>query len=102
MLELLRIPIGNIYNKLDNLLLYVSTLKKQAKSRLPLLRIRSKIIPLKAEKQSRQKDQELLIIFDPVSLFITIIGSDIRGAIHIGLGEFYDTYLQDELYKTHV
>lgn len=101
LLELLRIPIGNIHNELDNLPSCVSTLKKQAKSRLPLLRMRSKMIPLKAEKQSRQKDQELLIMFDPVSLFTTIMGSDIRGAMHIGLGEFHDAHLQDELYKTH-
>lgn len=41
-------------------------------------------------------------MFDPVSLFITIIGLDIRGVMYIGLGEFYDTHLQDELYKTYI
>lgn len=30
-----------------------------------------------------------------------VIESDIRGAIHIGLGEFYNTYLQDKLYKSY-
>lgn len=41
-------------------------------------------------------------MFDPVSLFTTIIGLDIRGAIYIGLGEFHKAYLQDELYKTYI
>lgn len=80
----------------------VSTLKRQAKSRLPLIKIRSKIVPLRAEKQLRQKSEEQLIMFDLVYIFTTIIGSDIRGSLHIGLGKFYDPYLQDELYKTYI
>lgn len=87
---------------INSLLSDVSTLKRQAKSRLPLIKMRSKIVPLRAEKQLRQKSEEQLIIFDLVYIFTTIIGSDIRGSLHISLGEFYDPYLQDELYKTYV
>lgn len=107
---------------IQSLLSCVLTLKKQAKSRLPLLKMRSKMIPLKTEKQTKQKDKELLIMFDPVHLFtksksalicsgnveaylppntFSVIESDIRGAMHIGLGEFHDAYLQDKLYKSH-
>lgn len=49
----------------------MSILKKQAKARLPLIKMRSKIIPLKSKKQSRQKQEELLIMFDLVYLFTT-------------------------------
>lgn len=59
-------------------------------------------MPLRAEKQLRQKSEEQLIIFNLVYIFTTIIGSDIRGSLYISLGEFYDPYLQDELYKTYV
>lgn len=41
-------------------------------------------------------------MFDLVYLFTTIIGSDIRGFLYIGLDKFYDLYLQDELYKTYI
>lgn len=41
-------------------------------------------------------------MFDLVYLFTTIIGLDIRGSLYIGLGKFYDPYLQDELYKTYI
>lgn len=37
-----------------------------------------------------------MVFFDLVSLFTTIIASDVRRAIYIGFGEFYDTYKQDE------
>lgn len=80
----------------------ISTLKRQAKSRLPLIKMRSKIVPLRAEKQLRQKSEKQLIIFDLVYIFTTIIGLDIRGSLYISLGKFYDPYLQDELYKTYV
>lgn len=49
----------------------ISTLKKQAKARLPLIKMRSKLIPLKSEKQSRQKEEEFMIMFDLVYLFTT-------------------------------
>lgn len=80
------------------------------------------MIPLKSNKQSRQKENKLMIMFDPVHLFTTskqpslfrpgrtqpdvansplVIASDVRGAMYISLGEFYKAYLQDELYKTY-
>lgn len=37
-----------------------------------------------------------MVFFDLVDLFITIIASNIRRAIYIGFGEFYDAYKQDE------
>lgn len=37
-----------------------------------------------------------MIFFDLVDLFTTIIASDIRGAMYIGLREFYNAYKQDE------
>lgn len=43
-----------------------------------------------------------MIFFDPVDLFTTIIALDVRGSIHIGLGEFYDAYKQDEHWKAYV
>lgn len=39
-------------------------------------------------------------VYLPPNTFL-VIESDIRGAMHIGLGEFYNAYLQDKLYKSY-
>lgn len=120
LVEILRMP---IQDEVDLLPSCISILKKQAKLRLPLLKIRTKSIALKAEKQSKQRDNKLLIMFDLLYLFATrkqtilivclrhrtsltclrtlVVGSDICSIIHIGFSKFYDPYRQDELYKTY-
>lgn len=69
LVELLRMP--EIQAEVESLLSCISILKKQAKARLLLMKMRSRLIPLKGEKQSRQKEEEDLIMFDPVYLFTT-------------------------------
>lgn len=100
LLKILYIP--RLKDEVANLLSYISTLKKQAKSRLLLLSLYTKLILLQAEQQSRQKKEEELVFFNLVRLFTTIIVLDVRRAIYIGLSEFYNIYEQDEYQKAYV
>lgn len=87
-------------DKLPNLLIYVLTLKKQAKSYLLLLRIYLQKISLRAEQQSdsTNKTEEDLIMFDIVNTFSTIVNSNIE--IYTRFGQFYDSYYEDEYQKS--
>lgn len=66
-------------DELPNLLTYVLTLKKQAKSYLLLLRMYLQKVALRAKQQSdsTNKIEEDLIMFDIVDTFSTIVNSNI-------------------------
>lgn len=74
--------------ELPNLPTYVSTLKKQAKSYLPLLTMYIKKIPLHVAQQSdtSNKSKEDLILFDIVETFSAIVSSNIADSLHLDFG----------------
>lgn len=88
----------------------LSTLKKRIRVRLPLMDMRKAPIPLKVEKlptnpaqskgksraqeQPRNKEYETveseLHFFDPTSVFVSMLSSDIRHDMHMGPAQFVD------------
>ena len=100
LLEILRMP--ELPQKVPSLLKSLSTLKKQTSAILPPLsmRKRKRSIPLQHTQQSQQKMEEDLIFFDRVDLFKSVVASNIAHTLHLGLGEFYDSHEQNELFKS--
>jgi hypothetical protein len=90
----------------------LSTLKKQAKSQLPLLTLRKKAIPLIPEQLSKdktsndqsstsegRKSEETLFFFDPQHLFQTLMESDVYNKMHHGIAHWVDD--PHEIWHSH-
>lgn len=86
--------------KLPYLLIYISTLKKQAKSYLLLIGMYSQKVALRTEQQSdsTNKAKEDLIMFDILDTFGTIIKSSIE--LYTSFSQFYNSYIEDKYQKT--
>lgn len=85
---------------INNLLACVFTLKKQTIAHLLLIAIRKRKIVLQSVQQSRQKTEEDLVFFDLIDLFTKFLALDVTRTIHLQIGEFYNSYQQDKLYKS--
>lgn len=107
--EILRILEPN--DHLKSLPNSLTTLKRRTKGQLPLLPMRKKNIPLRAEKipteSATQKAAgnpdkipiEALHFFDPKEMFISFLSSDIAAKIHIGMATYEDS--PKELWSSH-
>ena len=83
----------------------VSTLKRHVSGQLPLMKLRKQDVSVDSQQQPTQGSRgvgetasETMFFFDPVHLFTTVLASEVRAKIHVGMAHFVDE--PSELYHS--